>query len=464
MISYAGATVNVVGLGATGLSFVRHLRARGARVAVFDGDAKPSGIDVLRRDFPEVAHTQFDVHTEMLPSSDWIALSPGVPRASHALKTAITSGVEVLGDIELFAREFKEKGDLIAITGSNGKTTTALLTGAILRDAGIENRVAGNVGLPVLDAAADASAPRVWVLEISSFQLESTTALHGHTATVLNVTANHLDRYESFFAYASAKARICQGAKRYVANRGDIWSRSMKPLREGSLSFGLDAPKDASEFGLTDSRNNSTCISKGAVPIAGIDELRIRGTHNVLNAMAALALADSFAVSEESARQTLRTFAGAAHRYEWLGKIRGVDVINDSKATTTVATIAALTGSTSPVWLIAGGDAKGQSFDEFARHAAQHCRAVHLIGKDADAISAALAVNGVSHRKFATLEDAVASALGAANSGDTLLLSPACASWDMFQNFEHRARAFESAVRAWAVAHGAEFAKERAHA
>ncbi|MGL4231877.1 MAG: UDP-N-acetylmuramoyl-L-alanine--D-glutamate ligase [Casimicrobium sp.] len=462
-IAYAGAKVNVVGLGATGLSLVRFLSARGANVSVFDGDANAAGRDVLTRDFPHVSFTQFDVERDALPACDWIALSPGVPRASHALSGAQKQGKMIIGDIELFAQLNGANKPIIAITGSNGKTTTAQLTGAIAKSAGIDVCVAGNVGLPVLDAATQRPNTQAWVLEVSSFQLESTSSLECDTATVLNVTANHLDRYPSFFAYAASKERIYARAKRQVVNRDDAWSSSMRRFHGDARSFGASEPQRDDEFGLR-KKSSRVALCKGARDIVDSDTLRLRGTHNLMNAMAALALTDSLNVSDDAIRSALTSFEGVAHRYEWLGQVTGIDVINDSKATTVVATTAALNGTQTPVWLIVGGDGKGQSFDDLASAAAKSCRAVHVIGKDADAICAALSTCGVSHRKFASLEDAVTAALDAAKQGDTLLLSPACASWDMFRNFEHRAQVFADTVTAWAKARGAALSKEHAHA
>lgn len=455
---YAGMKVNVVGLGATGLSLVRFLHAAGANIRVFDGNANAAGLERLRDEFPSVPFTQCDLSRDPLPASDMIALSPGVPRASFALAEAEGRGALVLGDIELFARKFRASKKIYAVTGSNGKTTTAQLTGAIARVVDGSAIVAGNVGLPVLDAAREHPQTQTWVLELSSFQLESTYSLECESATVLNVTDNHLDRYPSFFAYAASKERIFARARRQVINRDDRWSRSMQRSSIECRTFGASRPSSEVEYGIHDD-----AIARGNTLLLPLHALRIRGTHNVMNAMAAVALSESLNVSPDQLHQAISEFSGVRHRYEWIGNVEGVEVINDSKATTVVAASAALRGSEAPTWLIAGGDGKGQSFEALAE-AAGRCRAIHLIGRDADAIAHALAGRGIPYTTFTTLEDATLAALDAAKAGDRVLLSPACASWDMFRNFEHRADVFINTVHAWAAARRFALSKERAHA
>jgi UDP-N-acetylmuramoylalanine--D-glutamate ligase len=456
--AYAGMKVNVVGLGATGLSLVRFLHSHGARVRVLDSNAAAAGRAQLATEFPTVAFEHIDFARERLPLADLIALSPGVPRSLTAIANAIDHGIDVVGDIELFARLNIEKRRIYAITGSNGKTTTASLTRAIAIEADSHAIAAGNIGLPVLDALREHPNARTWVLELSSFQLESTRSLQCESATVLNVTENHLDRYPSFFAYAASKERIFRRAKRQAINRDDPWSRSMKKGACESVSFGKSHPDADADFGL-----QNDIIVRGNDAIVPLRDLRVRGEHNAMNAMAALALTASLPIAKERVRKALCEFAGVPHRYEWLGNVAGIEVVNDSKATTTVAAAAAIVGSDAPTWLIVGGDAKGQSFDAFAKIAAR-CRAVHLIGKDAVTIAAALEIAGVVVRRFDSLEDATIAALDCAVAGDRVLLSPACASWDMFRNFEHRADVFAQTVRAWANSRGLALSKERGHA
>jgi UDP-N-acetylmuramoylalanine--D-glutamate ligase len=456
--TYAGMTVNVVGLGATGLSLVRFLHERGAALRVFDSNAAASGREQLASEFPSLPFAPIDLARDALPRADFIALSPGVPRASPSISQAIERGEKVVGDIELFAQENKANRSIFAITGSNGKTTTASISGALALEADSTTRAAGNIGLPVLDALRAYPQTRTWVLELSSFQLESTSSLDCECATVLNVTENHLDRYPSFFAYAASKERVFARAKRQATNRDDLWSSSMRKFSGDCVSFGRSTPRDRSEFG---TRNGA--IARGDEAIVAIDELSIRGEHNTMNAMAALAVTASLDLSTAQMQRALRGFSGVPHRYEWLGNLSGVEIVNDSKATTVVATVAALNGSDAPTWLIAGGDGKGQSFDALAV-AASRCRAVHLVGRDAAVIAETLSRSGVAHLKFDSLEDAVVAALDRAQPGERVLLSPACASWDMFRNFEHRAEVFATTVLSWATAKGRVLSKERGHA
>ncbi len=453
MFLCAQSRATVVGLGATGLSLARFLSRRGAVVTAVDASESPAALAQYRSEFPTAQFTAMDFERDALPVSDLVALSPGVPRAARAVHEAIKSGLPVVGDIELFAREVPADARVFAVTGSNGKTTTTALAGELARTVDSRARVAGNIGIPILDALADDADCRTWVLELSSFQLESTASLKTEAATVINVTPNHLDRYPSFFAYAASKERIFDGAHRQVINRDDVWSSGMRRAHTLATTFGAGRPSAAEDYGL-DVAGPDGHLLRGPDPILAVTELGVPGAHNAQNALAAMALVDSLGVPRGDCQRTLRNFRGMPHRCQNVGALDGVRVIDDSKATTIVATVAALDGLAAPTWLLAGGDGKGQDFRELAPAAARHCRAVHLIGKDADAIAAALSASGVPWRKFASLEDAVASALDNAQAGDQLLLSPACASWDMFRNFGHRAEVFVRAVRDWAASHG----------
>lgn len=450
--------MNVMGLGATGLSLVRHLRKHGATVRVFDGNTAAQGRQQLTSEFPDVSFDTCDFATEALPKADLIALSPGVPRATHAILAAAKHGIPVKGDIELFAQENRGYRSVFAVTGSNGKTTTVQIAGAIAKSADATAVVAGNIGLPVLDALSAQPTARTWVLELSSFQLESTDSLDCENATVLNVTDNHLDRYPSFFAYAASKERVFINARRQLINRDDPWSLSMRRPSLPQTSFGAGRSTRESDYGVKDD-----CIARGETPLIAIDSLQIRGAHNVMNAMAAVALLEPLEVPNERVQRAVSEFTGVPHRYQWLGNVGGVEIINDSKATTVVAASAALRASRAPTWLIAGGDGKAQSFEPLAA-AAAGCRGVHLIGRDAAAIAHALELNGVTSSRFERLEDATIAALERARPGDRVLLAPACASWDMFRSFEHRADVFAETVRAWASSMSRTLTKDRTHA
>ena len=453
MFQCAQSTATVVGLGATGLSLARFLSRRGAVVTAVDSEESPAALVQYRSEFPAAKFVTMDFARDRLPASDLIALSPGVPRASFTVRSAIEAGTPVVGDIELFAREVPDGARVFAVTGSNGKTTTTALSGELARTVDGGARVAGNIGIPILDALAEAPDCRTWVLELSSFQLESTVSLKTEAAAVINVTPNHLDRYPSFFAYAACKERIFGGAERQVINRDDVWSASMRRTEVAATTFGAGRPLTKQDYGL-DIAGPEGQLLRGSQSIIAMAELGIPGAHNAQNALAAMALMDSLAVTRPDCQRVLRSFRGMPHRCQAVGEIDGVRVIDDSKATTIVATVAALDGLATPTWLIAGGDGKGQDFGELVPAAARHCRAVHLIGKDADAIAAALSASGVSWQKFASLDDAVAAALDGARAGEQLLLSPACASWDMFRNFGHRAEVFVRAVSDWAASRG----------
>ncbi len=460
--TYQGMKVNVIGLGATGLSLARFLNAKGALVSVFDSKADATGRDMLRNELPHVSFSQMDFYRDTLPACDLIAISPGVPRSLPSLQAATACGVDMVGDIELFAQQNSAKRRIYAVTGSNGKTTTTSITGAITKIADKDTCIAGNIGLPVLDALRERPNTRTWVLEISSFQLESTRSLQCESAAVLNVTANHLDRYSSFFDYAASKQRIYAHASRQVVNRDDVWSSAMRCSDRTVTSFGSDAVSAPDAYGVRIDAAR-TLIERNRETLVDCSKLQLRGTHNIMNTMAALALTESLDLPIAQVRNALYAFSGVPHRYEWLGHVAGIDIINDSKATTVVSTRAALEGSRAPTWLIVGGDGKGQSFESLAEATAQ-CRAVHVIGKDAAAIANALSARGVPNERFASLEDATIAALDRARVGDTLLLSPACASWDMFRNYEHRAQVFAQTVECWAQAKGHVLSKERGHA
>ena len=427
------------------------------------GNQVPAALEQLQREFPDVAFQPRDLARDALPASDFIALSPGVPRASAAIAQALVSGTPLYGDIELFARDVSLEASVFAVTGSNGKTTTTALAGELAKRARSDARTAGNIGIPILDALAETPACSTWVLELSSFQLESTDSLQLESATVINVTDNHLDRYPSFFGYAASKERIFAHAKRQVLNRADPWSISMRRAGVSAVTFGADRAENVDDFGI-ETTGAAQTLMRGSTPVLAGSELGIGGAHNAQNALAALALIRSLDVSPDAQRDVLRSFSGMPHRFQSIGSIDGVNIIDDSKATTVIATAAALSGNAKPTWLIAGGDGKGQSFAALGRIAAKSCKAVHLIGRDAPMIASALQASGVPHRIFTTLDDATHAALDAAVAGDQVLLSPACASWDMFRNYGHRAEVFAAAAREWARSHVRTFIARGGHA
>lgn len=431
----------VVGLGLTGFSCVRHLAARGYDVTVVDTRDAPPKLGELTREFPHVA-----VHTGGLPASLFddpglLVVSPGVSAKESEVARAIERGAQSIGDIELFARE--ATAPVIAITGANGKSTVTALTGEMCRRAGLETAVGGNIGVPALSLLAD-EEPDVYVLELSSFQLETTYSLNARAATVLNVTADHMDRYRDIDEYAQAKARIFRGNGTMVLNADDVFVTRMRQSGRRAVYFGLERPDGAQDYGL-DEITGATWLMRGREPLMPAHEVPLAGRHNLANVLAAMALAEAAGVAPEAARAAVREFKGLRHRTELVAERDGVRWYDDSKGTNVGATVAALNGMTSPVVLIAGGDGKGQDFSGLKAAAAEHARAVVLIGRDAPLIEAALG-GAVAIRRARDMHDAVRLARELAQPGDVVLLSPACASFDMFRNYEHRAEVFRAAV------------------
>ena len=454
--------VLVLGLGDTGLSMTRWLAERGARVSVADTRATPPHANALA-DLPGIALATCPYETRVFEEADTIAISPGVDRREPLVADAIRRGVPVIGDIEIFAQALEAistgrslpRPQVIAITGSNGKSTVTAMTGEASRAAGRTTIVAGNIGLPVLDALSPIDGgealPDAFVLELSSFQLESTSSLNADAATVLNITEDHLDRYDGIDGYAAAKARIFEGGGAQVLNRDDEWSMNMARRDRRPVTFGLGTPRGEQDWGIA----NKSMLVRGGEQVMAIDELPVAGLHNAANALAALALGHATGLPIAGMLEGLRRFRGLPHRLEKVAEISGIAFYNDSKGTNVGATVAALNGMTRPVVLIAGGDGKGQDFSPLAAAVAARARAVVLIGRDAGQIERAIAGAGVDRLKAQSLEEAVAIAYGASQAGDAVLLSPACASYDMFKSYVHRGEVFVQAVQALAGATGA---------
>ena len=432
----------VVGLGLTGLSCVRHLVARGYDVTVVDTRAQPPQLDELRREFTRVA-----VHTGGLPAAIFgdpglLVVSPGVSVKEPEIARAISRGAQAVGDIELFARE--ATAPVIAITGANGKSTVTALTGEMCRRAGLQTAVGGNIGVPAL-SLIEAPVPDVYVLELSSFQLETTHSLNARAATVLNITPDHMDRYRDIGEYAAAKARVFRGNGTMVLNADDALVMRLRQSERRAVSFSLRRPTNAQDYGLDEVRGE-TWLVHGTQPLTAAREVPLAGRHNLANVLAAMALAEAVGVTPEAACAAVREFKGLHHRTELVAERHGVRWYDDSKGTNVGATIAALNGMVAPVILIAGGDGKGQDFSELRPACTQHARAVVLIGRAAPLIEAALG-DAVTIRRAKDMHEAVHLAAGLAQPGDVVLLSPACASFDMFRNYEHRAEVFRAAVR-----------------
>src|SRR6266540_416640 len=442
-MNYAGRNAVVLGLGLTGFSFARHLATRGARVRVADTRDAPPYADRLRSELPDVQVSTGAFDDATFDGVDLIAISPGVAKDQPAIAAAVAHGAELVGDIELFARALPPGQKALAITGTNGKTTVTALTGELTRAAGLSTVVAGNIGdavLDVLDAYAPAQGtgtpwPDLFVLELSSFQLETMQSLSLVAAAVLNVSANHLDRYSGIADYAAAKARIFEHADVQILNRDDRIVPLMRQPGRTVQTFGAGVPLSEEAWGLVDrgDEGGGVWFARGGALLAPAHDLALVGRHNCRNVLAALA-----------------RFHGLPHRMQRVAEVDGVLYINDSKGTTVSATEAALAGLERPVVLIAGGDGKGQEFRALKRAVDAHCRAVLLIGRDAPLIERALAASGVRVETTGTLDRAVARAVALARPGDAVLLSPACASLDQFASYVARGDAFVAHVRALA--------------
>lgn len=443
--------IAVLGLGDTGFSALRWLRHMGADVVMFDSRLHPAGQDRLHAEFPEVECHLGPFNHALLAGMDLIVASPGISLNEPVIAQLMSEGKAVVGDVELFARFRAPYAKVIAITGSNGKTTVTSLVGEICKQAGLNTIVAGNIGLPVLDTL-QMTAPDVYVLELSSFQLEALHQLQVDAATVLNLSEDHMDRYDGMEGYAQAKARIYQHARIAVVNRDDPASAALAGQLP-QVSFGVNPAPSINDYGL----NDAGWLCAGNRHYIEADSLQIRGKHNIANALAAIALTQAIGIDKVSILHTVQAFAGLPHRVEWVANIDDVDFYDDSKGTNVGATCAAISGmlkqgKPQKVVLIAGGDGKGQDFTPLREAILHHARAVVLIGRDAPKIQQVLHHLQLPVVDAVDLTAAVHIAKTLAEEGDAVLLSPACASFDMFRNYEHRAEVFVEAVKAMEAA------------
>ena len=446
-----GKLALVLGLGETGLAMATWLAREGARVRVADSRALPPNAAALAAAVPGAELVAGPFAAASFADVDLIAISPGLPVQEANVQAALARGVPLVSEIELFAWAVHARSPearIVAITGSNGKTTTTALAAHLANAAGVPAVACGNISPSALDAlmaAIDADAmPRLWVLELSSFQLETTHTLNADAATVLNISEDHLDRYAGLDDYAAAKARIFKGCRRMVLNRDDDRSLGMGRCGKALVSFGLDrAPRDA-DYGLVDG-----WLMRGGERLLPVAEMKLAGLHNAANAMAALALLEAAGIAPQLVLPALREFRGLAHRVEFVTRLGDVDFYDDSKGTNVGATLAAINGMGSQnrkLALILGGDGKGQDFSPLAPAVKAHGRAVALIGRDAETIERVLQGSGVPLQRCADMTAAVRFCAGLARAGDAVLLSPACASLDMYRNYAHRAEAFIAAV------------------
>ena len=443
--------VLIVGLGKTGLSVARFLAGRGIPFAIADSRDKPPYLSELRDTLPDAGVFLGGFQSAAFKAATHLAVSPGVPLDELEIAAAARRGVPVLGDVDLFA--CVAEAPIVAITGANGKSTVTTLVGLMAEADGRRVRVGGNLGTPMLDILDDEAD--LYVLELSSFQLERSSLLEPAAATVLNISSDHMDRYPDLQAYADAKRRIFRGAGYRILNRDDPLVAAMAEPSQHNAWFGLGPPPeqllgnrqltigDHYGVGLIDGEEWLLCKGR---PLMKSAELRIQGRHNVANALAAAALSEAVGLSPAAIASALRRFRGLDHRMQWVAEIGGVVWINDSKATNVGACMAALAGLNRKAVLIAGGDGKGADFKVLRPIVAEKVRAAVLMGKDAPLLESTLG-DLIATVKVGNIRQAVETARTLAQPGDAVLLAPACASLDQFKDYQERGRLFMEAVR-----------------
>lgn len=490
---YSGQTALVLGLGESGLAMARWLAHCGARVRVADTRNEPERLPILRAEIPDAEFIAGEFQADLLNDVSFLALSPGLsPRKElrEILAAAQAAGMPAWGEVELFAQalaalkqETEYSPRLLAITGTNGKTTVTSLTGLLCQRAGLSTRIAGNISPSMLDVLLkdlqQQQLPEVWVLELSSFQLHSCYSLQADAATVLNLSQDHLDWHGEMAEYAADKARIFGSQTLQVLNRDDAQVMAMAKPGLKQWHFTVNPPQQAGDFGLltehdmtwlayaeadeaevTGRRRKNQAEPEAVVKrLMPADALQIRGQHNAMNALAALALCRAIGIPFAHLLHGLRQYRGEPHRVELIATVAGIEFIDDSKGTNVGATVAALKGlghgqDLQKIVLIAGGEGKGQDFSALTDPLARYVKFVCLIGK-ASAELAQIASNaGIQFQQCASLPEAVNAAIQQATAADMVLLSPACASLDMFRNYAHRAEVFAQAVREFALDQG----------
>lgn len=444
-IQYANNKRLIIGLGMTGLSAARYCIQQGWPVDLCDTRAQLPQADEIRREFPHSRLTLGPLLADDLRHYQQLIVSPGVALSEPAIVQAMAHGVDVVGDVQLFADVVT--APIVAITGSNGKSTVTTLTAEILKSAGLRVGMGGNIGIPVLDLLAQGEMD-VYVLELSSFQLETTPRLSAHSATILNISADHLDRYADMTDYVHAKQRIFQDCQRVVLNRDDPVSW---PFDLSMSTVGFTTESSQQDFALVQTDGVDAVTRDGHIVLRS-DELRMKGRHNLANVMAALALAQPWLTDWKAAVHTVKVFAGLPHRCQWVASVQGVDCYNDSKGTNVGSTMAAIAGlhpsTRGRMWLFLGGVAKGQDFSQLGELCEQLGIRVCVYGQDRAALTEQLS-RSVIMAVVNTLSEAFAVATNAARDGDVLLFSPACASFDQFDHYEARGEYFVSLVTAW---------------
>lgn len=432
----------IVGLGVTGLSCARFLVQQGMDVAVLDTRSHPPSLDILQQEYPEVVVRTGELSVEWLLKADQIILSPGVDARLPEIQAAAKAGIEVIGDIELFARH--ATAPIVAITGSNGKSTVTTLVSLMAQLAGKNAPTGGNLGIPALDLLSD-EAVDFYILELSSFQLETTYSLNAFAAVVLNLSDDHLDRYDSVASYQQAKQKIYQGDGVMVVNRDDPLVMSMAQKGRQQIGFSL-IEHNADDFGVREI-DNSLWLCEGPHQLIAVSEMKLAGKHNLANALAALALGSVMGLPMFAMLSALREFKGLPHRCRFVRERRGVRWYNDSKATNIGASVAAIEGlaDNGKIVLIAGGQGKQQDFTLLKLVLTQSVSQLILMGEAAEEMAAV--VSDIPVVMVKTMKEAVITAAKLAQAGEQVLLSPACASQDMFKDYADRGHQFEQSVR-----------------
>jgi UDP-N-acetylmuramoylalanine--D-glutamate ligase len=439
---YSGKRMLVVGLGLSGVSALRYLAREAADLVVTDSRAEPAGHQQLTAEFGRFEFRLGGFGApEPLSQFCEAVVSPGVSLNEPFVQALRAAGVPIIGDVELFARH--AKAPVIGITGSNGKSTVTTLVGEMAKAAGLKVGVGGNLAPPALDLLSDSA--QLYVLELSSFQLETTHTLRCRAAAVLNLSEDHLDRHGSMAAYGAAKARIFNGCQVAVVNRDDVATRLNSDAARRRLSFGLDAPRAPGEYGLIEQRGE-LWLATARDRILPLSALKIAGLHNAANALAALALVEAADIPRATVLRALQDFRGLPHRCAFVAEIAGARYYNDSKGTNVGSTLAAVRGLPSPLIWLGGGQGKGQDFSPLAGALAAKGSAAVLFGEDADKIEAAIDGALPVYRE-ANLQAALRRAGSLTVPGASVLLSPACASFDQFKSYVDRGQQFEAAVK-----------------
>ena len=447
-IDFYKKKVLVIGLGDTGQSVLHFLADKACVVRAIDTRTVIGGFEKIKKAYKEVKFFiggSFDKN--VIQNIDLIIISPGVSLKESYVQEALGHGIPVIGDIEIFAQVKSASSKVIGITGSNGKTTVTSLVADLLKASEISTVVGGNIGIPILNTLNQA-IPDVYVLELSSYQLETTYSLTLDSAAILNISEDHMDRYSSIEDYAKAKNSIFNHAKKCILNRDDNYLKSK--IKNDSITFGSDS--DEKNYSIK-KNGNQYFIAKGKAEIVSLDHIKLKGSHNIKNVMAALALCEQFNISTSVIAKVLSEFEAPPHRVEYIDSISGVDFYNDSKGTNVGATIAAIQSMTKPILLIAGGDGKNQNFKPLLGPLKGRVKNISLIGKDAEIMQKIFSTESIPITIEKNIEEAVKKSFGIAKKGDVILLSPACASTDMFKNYVERGNIFKDCVMKLKEAH-----------